>query len=291
MLGRFGGEWASAAEAELKARRRFSPSHGASRAMKALSRLETFTRLGFAARGLLYILIAYLAIVVGRNVGSTDVLRSMDEGGMSRVVLAFIALGLLAYGAWRCLEATMDLEGAGGGAKGAVTRLGHGLSGVAHVMMGFLAIGLVLGLVGAGGSGEGADKATGRVMSLPAGGFLLHLIGLGFILGGLAEAWSAYRLKFLKQLDTHVASRSWVRWVGRLGYIARGVVFILIGLLLWKAAGSHSPEQAGGVGEALGSLSRNNRLVVAAGLGFFGIFSLVQAAYRRITNPHLLNRF
>jgi hypothetical protein len=259
--------------------------------MNAVPRFETFTRLGFAARGVLYILIAYLAIAAGRNADSTDVLRSMAEGGASRLVLGLIALGLLAYGAWRCLEAAMDLEGAGPGAKGAATRLGHGMSGVAHGVMGLLAAGLALGVVGSdGGGGQGADKATGLVMTLPAGGLLLRLVAVGFILGGLAEGWSAYRLKFLEQLDPRAAARPWVRWVGRLGYIARGIVFILIGLLLWKAAGAHNPDQAGGVGEALGSLSGTHRIMVAGGLGFFGMFSLVQAVYRRITNPHVLHR-
>ena len=257
--------------------------------MNAVPRFETLTRLGFAARGVLYGLIAYLAIAAGRNAGSSDVLRSMADGGAGRLVLALIALGLLAYGAWRCLEAAQDLEGAGDGAKGAVVRLGHGLSGVVHVALGLLAAGLVFGLVGQGGS-DGADTATGWVMDLPAGDLLVRLLAAGFVLGGLAEGWAAYRLKFLKQLESRAAGRPWVKWVGRLGYIARGIVFILIGVLLWRAAGAHNPGEAGGVGEALGSLSGTSRSAVAAGLGLFGVFSLVQAVYRRITNPHVLRR-
>lgn len=259
--------------------------------MHAVPRFETFTRLGFAARGVLYLLIAYLAIAAGQNAGSADVLRSLAEGGASRVALAIIALGLFAYGAWRCLEAAMDLEGAGEGAKGAVTRVGHGMSGVAHVVLGLLAAALALGIVGSGaGGGEGSDKATGMLMNLPAGNVLLRLVALGFILGGMGEGWSAYRLKFLEQLEPRAAARPWVKWVGRLGYIARGVVFAMIGVLLWKAAGAHDPERAGGVGEALGALSGASRVLVAAGLGFFGAFSLVQAVYRRITNPQVLHR-
>lgn len=258
--------------------------------MDAVPKFETLTRLGFAARGVLYGLIAYLAIAAGRNAGSSDVLRSMADGGAGRLVLGLIALGLLAYGAWRCLEAAQDLEGAGDGAKGAMVRLGHALSGVVHIALGLLAGGLVFGLVGQGGGGDGADTAAGWVMDLPAGDILVRLLAVGFVLGGLAEAWAAYRLKFLEQLDGRAARRPWVKWVGRLGYIARGIVFILIGVLLWQAAGAHNPGQAGGVGEALGSLSGTSRSAVAAGLGLFGVFSLVQALYRRITNPHVLRR-
>jgi hypothetical protein len=258
--------------------------------MNAVPRFETFTRLGFAARGVLYLLVAYLPIAAGRNSGSSDVLRSMADGGASRLALVVIALGLLAYGAWRALEAALDLEGAGGGAKGVMVRLGHGLSGAVHVMLGLLAAGLALGLVGQGGGGEGTDKATGWMMDLPGGESLVRLLAAAFMVGGVLQAWSAWRLKFLKQLDSRAASQAWVKWTGRLGYIARGVVFVLIGLLLWRAAGAHNPEQAGGMGEALGTLSGNTRLLVAAGLGLFGVFSLVQAVYRRITNPQVLDR-
>jgi hypothetical protein len=258
--------------------------------MNAVPRLETFTRLGFAARGLLYVLIAYLAIAAGRTPGSSDVLRSMADGGASRLLLGLIALGLLAYGAWRCLEAWFDLDAAGSDGKGVLTRLGQALSGVIHVMLGLFAAGLALHLIGQGGGGEGADKATGFVMKLPGGELMVRLLAAGFVLGGLAHAWSAYRLKFLKQLDPAAARREWVKWSGRLGYLARGVVFVLIGVLLWRAAGAHNPEQAGGMGEALSSLSGTNRKLVAAGLGLFGVFSFVQAVYRRINDPQVLQR-
>jgi hypothetical protein len=257
--------------------------------MNSVPGLETFARLGFAARGLLYLLIAYLAVALGRNAGSADVLRTLAGNDGLRWVLGLMALGLLAFGAWRCLEAVLDLEGAGRGGKGALVRAGHGLSGVTHLALGLLAAGLALGVAGAGG-GDSAPKATAWVMSLPAGPVLVRLLALGFIVGGLAEGWSAYRLSFLKQLDARAAGEAWVKWIGRLGYIARGAVFIMIGVLLWRAASAYDPARAGGLGEALGAFSGWARALVALGLGLFGAFSLVQAAYRRITDPQVLAR-
>ncbi|RAK52514.1 DUF1206 domain-containing protein [Phenylobacterium deserti] len=257
--------------------------------MNAVVRFETFTRLGFAARGVLYLLIAYLAIRAGRDAGSSDVLRSLADGP-ARLLLGLIALGLLAYGAWRCLDAAEDLEGAGSGAKGAVSRLGHALSGGAHILLGLLAAGLAIGLVGQGGGGEGADRAAGFALDLPGGSLLLRLVAAAFVVGGFAQAWSAYKLEFLKQLDGRAAQRAWVKWSGRLGYAARGAVFVMIGLLLWRAASAQDPGAAGGVGEALGAFSGTVHVLVAAGLGLFGVFSLVQALYRRITNPQVVQR-
>lgn len=258
--------------------------------MTATSRLEAFTRLGFAARGLLYLAVAFLAIHTGRNTDSPGVLRSLAEDGVGRLILLVVALGLLGYGLWRSADAALDLEGEAEGAKGVARRLGSALSGVVHLGLALFAIALALGMGGGGGGGGGEDAATARLMNLPGGELLTRLLALGFIAGGLAQGWSAYRLKFLKQLDPGAADRAWVKWSGRLGYLARGVVFLLIGIFIWQAAASANPQQAGGADEALASLDGWHRIVVAVGLGLFGVFSIVQAIYRRITAPRVLDR-
>jgi hypothetical protein len=254
--------------------------------------METFTRLGFAARGLLYVMIGYLAIEAGRTTGSAGALRTLADSGPGRVALFVVALGLLAYGAWRCAEAATDLEGAGGGAKGAVKRGGHALSGLVHLGLGLLALALVFGMGGGGGAqgGGGESTATAWLLGLPGGQQLARLLAAAFVTGGLAQGWNAYKLGFLKQLDPQAARKAWVKWSGRIGYLARGVVFVLIGVLLWRAASSFDPGQAGGTGEALALLGGPSRFLVAAGLALFGVFSMVQAVYRRITDPQVLAR-
>lgn len=254
---------------------------------------ETFTRIGFAARGVLYLLIGYLAIEAGRATSSRGVLQSLADGGLSQVALFLIGLGLLAYGAWRLMDGILGLEGARDGVKGGAVRLGHGLSGVTHILLGVVALALTFGVGlpgGGGGDGQGAESASAWVLGLPGGGLILRAVAVGFMAGGLAQGWSAYRLQFLKHLEPRAANRDWVKWSGRLGYLARGVVFIMVGVLLWQAASTANPQQAGGTGEALGSLSGWVQAAVAVGLGLFGVFSLVQAVYRRIRDPHVLER-
>jgi hypothetical protein len=258
--------------------------------MNRLTNLETFTRLGFAARGVLYILVGYLAISAGRELSSSGVLRHLADGGFSQLLLGIMALGLLAYGAWRIAEAALDLEGHGGKAKGVVARGGHALSGATHLLLGLLALGLALGLMKAGGGQDGAQTATAWVLGLPGGEMILRLIALGFIAGGLAQIYSAYRLDFLKQLDGRACRLEAVKWSGRLGYAARGIVFAIVGVFLWRAGAAHDPGQVAGTGEALASLSGWQHLLVAVGLFLFGVFSLVQAVYRRITNPDVVAR-
>lgn len=257
--------------------------------MGSIARFETLTRIGFAARGLTYILIGWLALRVGQAAGPADALRTLADDGSGRLVLALAAVGLFAYGAWRLLEAALDLEGAGDDAKGAAVRAGHGLSGAAHLFLGFTALELALGTAAGGGDGETARAATSWVLALPAGSILVRVVAVVLLLAGLFQIVEAVQLRFLKQLERGAAAKPWVRWTGRLGYLARGAVFVLVGWSFWRAS-SEGAAAAGGTGDALGTLSGTAQAVVAGGLLMFGVFSLVQAAYRRITDPQVAER-
>ena len=105
---------------------------------------------------------------------------------------------------------------------------------------------------------------------------------------GLAQFRKAWTLKFLRHLEPRAANRNWAAWLGRLGFAARGIVFCLTAWLFLDAAEAHSSAAAGGLDEALGSLPRSLQVAVAAGLILFGLFSLVEARFRRIAAPPTL---
>jgi hypothetical protein len=79
-------------------------------------------------------------------------------------------------------------------------------------------------------------------------------------------------------------------WLGRAGYAARGVVFVIIGWSLLQAGLSDSAAAAGGMEQALASLSGTLLTVVALGLLLFGLFSFIEARYRRINDPNVAAR-
>lgn len=257
--------------------------------MDSIARFETLTRLGFAARGLTYILIGWLAIEAGRAAGAADALATLADGP-GRLLLGLISVGLFAYGAWKLAEAALDLEGAGGDAKGGAKRVAHVLSGVVHLLLALTALELAIGAPTADGDGATARTATSWLLDLPGGSLIVRLVALALLGAGAYQVVQAVRLRFLKQLEPRAAAQAWVKWAGRIGYLARGVVFVLIALMLWRAGAAESAAAAGGTGDALAALSGTTRTVVAGGLALFGVFSLVQAIYRRITNPQVLDR-
>lgn len=257
--------------------------------MDPIARFETLTRIGFAARGLTYILIGWLALEAGRAAGATEALATLS-GGPGRLLLWLVAAGLFAYGAWRLIAAALDLEGSGSGAKGAAVRVGHAASGAAHLLLAYTALELAMGSPSGGGDGETARAGTSWLLGLPAGGLLVRLIAALLIAVGLYQMVKAVRLHFLRQLDARAAAQPWVKWVGRLGYIARGVVFVVVGWRLWRAGSAGAAAAAGGTGDALATMPATLQALVAGGLVLFGIFSLVQAVYRRIADPDVVER-
>jgi hypothetical protein len=256
--------------------------------MSSASRLETLTRAGFAARGVMYGLIGFLALKSGRTEDGAGVLEYL-AGGSGRLLVGLMALGFFGYALWRFSEALADTEGHGSDAKGMVVRTGGVVSGLVHLGLGIFAVTL------AGGSGGGGSEGSSRegaatALSLPGGETLLLAVSAALAATGLYQLIKAAKGDFLRYLDPQAARREWVGWLGRGGYAARGVVFLVMAWFLFQAGRESSASEAAGMGEALGSLPPTLQLLVAAGLFLFGLFSFVEARHRRINDPSVLER-
>jgi len=99
------------------------------------------------------------------------------------------------------------------------------------------------------------------------------------------EGWSKKFLRYFGALPAHL--RRSVVELGRVGTVARGVVFAVAGFLVVVAAWTASPSRAGGVDEAFKTLlgqPYGRFLVLALGLGLmiFGVYGLAEAAWRRV---------
>ena len=257
--------------------------------MSSASRLETLTRAGFAARGIMYGLIGFLALKSGRTEDGAGVLEYL-AGGSGRLLVGLMALGFFGYALWRFSEALADTEGHGSGAKGMVVRAGGVVSGLVHLGLGIFAANLASGSGSGGGSGGSSREGAATALSLPGGETLLVAVAAALAATGLYQLIKAAKGDFLRYLDPEAARREWVGWLGRGGYAARGVVFLVMAWFLFQAGRESSASEAAGMGEALGSLPPTLQLLVAAGLFLFGLFSFVEARHRRINDPSVLER-
>lgn len=255
--------------------------------MPTAKAIELLTRVGFAARGIMYILIGYLALRLGRTEDGAGALEWMSSGG-GRFVLIAMAIGFLAYAVWRLSEAAIDSEGRGNDAKGIAVRLGGAVSGVIHLSLAWLAV--RLGMFGTAQRGDTAEQGASTALALPGGEAALVLAAIVLLATGAVQLVKAIKLGFLDYIDPAVAQKPWIAWLGRAGYLARGTVFGVIAISLWQASRQSRAAAAGGMDKAMDMMPADLQVLVAAGLLMFGIFSLVEARFRRITDPQVLNR-
>jgi hypothetical protein len=153
--------------------------------MNASSRLTSLTRIGFATRGLLYIVIAILILRTGRAEDPSGALEYLGRGG-GQLLLGVMAAGLVAYGIWRLADAAFDIERHGSDRKGWLERAGAGVSGIVHLFLAWQAVRLMRGAALSGGDGtqQGAEMA----LQLP-GGWALVMVGAVVLFGLVRSSW------------------------------------------------------------------------------------------------------
>jgi hypothetical protein len=257
--------------------------------MNELIRIEWLARLGFAARGVMYLLIGWIAVRTGSSADGQAALDWLASGG-GKLVLGLMALGFAGYAVWRLADAAVDSEGHGSDAKGWAIRSGGLGSGLVHLALALYAFRLAMAGDGGSSGDAAAREGASTAMGMPGGDAILLVAAIVLAATGLYQFVKGVKLRFLRQMDPAVARQPWLAWAGRVGYMARGVTFLAIGWLLLKVWQSGNAGMAGGIEGALDALPRGLFLPVAIGLGLFGLFSLVEARYRRITDPHIIAR-
>jgi Domain of Unknown Function (DUF1206) len=247
------------------------------------------TRVGFAARGLLYLIVGYLALKLGRAEDASGAMEWLGgkTGGM---VLGALAFGFAAYGVWRVTDAVFDTQGKGKELKGVIGRLAGALSGFIHLGLAYSAVKLALGGGSGGDSSDSAESGAATAMSLPGGDIILFAAAAILAVAGVAQLGIALRRRFCRHLAPEAQRRWWVVAAGVGGHSARGVIFLAAAWLVLNAGLHHEAEEAGALGDALLSLPDALRAAVAVGLCLFGAYSLIEARYRVLPDPNLKHR-
>jgi len=253
--------------------------------------VERAARLGLAARGLVYALIGVLALQVafgqhGKETDRQGALSAIAAKPFGAVVLWLMALGFLGIVGWRLVEAITGPAGAEDRKKALGKRALSAFKALLYLSFAVSAVHTATGSSG----GKGAVGWTAQIMKVTGGRFLIGLVGLALIVAGAVTAWQGWKTDFEKHLDTARMSsqlRRAVETLGRVGYIARGIVFALAGVFVIQAAVRFDPKKADGLDLALKSLASTPvgpvlLVLVALGLIAFGAYSCAEARFRRL---------
>jgi hypothetical protein len=245
------------------------------------SRFQLLTRLGFAARGLLYIVIALLVIGTGRTEDLTGALEYLNRGA-GKLLLIALAAGMAVYGLWRLSDAALGTEHAGTDWNALGKRAAAGLIGAIYLYLSYKAVSVLQ--AGRAGTMD-AQAQPDTVLDFPGGHVVLALAALVLVLAGVNQLYKAGTCSFMNRLREGAGGQAWIKWMGRLGYTSRGVIFLVVAYLIGRAAADRRSNEAGGLEQALDLLRGPFLIPVAAGLLLFGLFSLVEARFRRIHRP------
>jgi hypothetical protein len=262
--------------------------------MSAQRGLVLLARGGYAARGVVYLIIGLFAVLAAQGSSqpadshsSLEALLSQPFGG---VLVGVVIVGLLAFAAWRVLQATRDVDHHGREFKGLGIRGGLLVGGFTYGALAFFALGLLVsGLKSSGGSSDGgqAKDLLAAILSWDHSNLLVYVVALVPLGLGIVHIIKGYKASFEKYFEADEDVMKYVRPVSRFGLIARGVAFIEIAVLLAVSGSSYQAMHPPGMKDALNGLQDLPAgglvlLIVALGLIAFSVYSFAQAAWRRI---------
>ncbi len=251
--------------------------------------LDHAVRLGLVAYGLVYLIVAWLALQLafGEQEGSASsdgALHQLARQPFGLVLIWGVAIGMFLLVVWRLLEAAFGHREEDGG-----TRLRKRLMSAGKaVLYGSLAVSALKIAIGAGSSKKGgSDSTTAKLMDLTGGRFLVGLVGLaivGYAASLVYRAWTeSFREHLTSEGKSGDAGTAYI-WFGKAGYVAKGIAFALVGLLFGYAAWTHEAQKSGGLDQALHQVLQQPfgqvlLVAMAAGIACYGLFCFVRARH------------
>ena len=250
-----------------------------------------FGRMGFAAQGTCFAIIAVLALELafgghGKLTDPRGAFAVLAAGSWTRVLLVLLVIGFAAYSLWRLSQALFDRGGMGSGPGGLGRRaiqLGQ------SVLYGLLSGSALRVLLGSHGQGSPRRAAAG-ILGWPGGPELVGAIGVFMAVVAAVNVYWGMSGRFRESLRLREAGpdvRKVLMLVGRIGFVSLGVVLALIAWFLLKAAFDFNAGNVVSLGGALSHLARADYGTwllgaSAAGLLAYGTFGLLQARYHRV---------
>jgi hypothetical protein len=254
---------------------------------------ETLGRVGLVGKGVLYAVIGLLAIQLAlgdaADTSQSGAIEWIGSQPFGKFLLVALTVALFALAAWRFLDAVTGDPVEGSEAK---DRVKYAVQGVVYLALAVVALSATIANWNgsstssqSGGDSQSQQQATAVVLDWPAGRWLVAAVGLaviGFALHQVKE--HVLDQAFAERLS--VGEDHWITTFGRAGYLARSIIWVMVGWFFIQAGLTYDASEAEGLSAALQTLAgegwgRFLLWLVAVGLLAFGLFTIAEAKYRR----------
>ena len=251
---------------------------------------EKFFRFGLICKGVVYCITGVLATLAAIGFGGSKASKSkifalIYEQPFGLILISAVAAGLFGYATFRFFQCFRDTEHKGSSAKGLASRAGFGVSGLIYLSLGVYAT--KLAVTGSAGSGESRQFMVSKILGMSGGEWVIGIIGLIIIGNGVYQIYRGVTGQFMKKIELWKTElRDLVKKAGIIGYIARGIMLLVVGYLLWHAGMTSNPREAKGTDGAFTFLENKFgsllMMFIAIGLVGYGVFMFVKARFQRI---------
>ena len=266
----------------------------AARKAEANPALRVMARAGYAANGIVHILIGVIVLVIaagGR--GESDqsgALKAVAGAPFGFVALWVLAVALVALGVWHVFDGILAADFRGD-LTGEARKWGRRASEWGQALI-FIALGVLAASVALGArpnAEHATEDASRTALSLPGGAVVLAVVGLGIGAGGVAFVVMGVRRSYHNRLDMPGgAMRRVVDVLGVVGFVGKGIALVFVGVLLVIAVFAADPGVAGGLdGAVSAALHVPGGVFIASFIGgaliAYGVFCLLRARYARLS--------
>jgi hypothetical protein len=258
-------------------------------------------RIGWVSKGIVYGLVGFLALTIALGdrsevspddeASQTGAITRIAQASYGTAVLVVVASGLVVYAIWRIITVMLPAKN---DAHTWVTRIGYAVSAIVYLALAWTASSYVRDTqsseAGAVSEESRVDAATREVMSHTGGQWLVGLVGIVILAVGAYFFVRAVRRPFEDQLiggGVGPFEHRHIVVMGRIGWIGRSLMMLLIGFFLVRAAWRSDASEATGLDGALRRAVENpvgTGLVAAVGIGLivYGAYCVISAPRRRL---------
>jgi hypothetical protein len=248
--------------------------------------LDGAIRFGMVVYGVVHLIVAWLAVQLalgqgGKQASQKGAMQTLAKEPAGTLLLWLVAVGMFALVVWRVIEMVVGHQEYDGGKRWRK----RATSGFKAIVYGYLGVTALRFAVGAS-SGKSTNY-TAKLMDQTYGRWIVGGIGAAIVLYGVSYARRGWTEKFMENLDARGTlgdAGTAYRWVGKVGYIAKGVAFCVVGGLFVTAAYTHEAKKSGGLDDALHKVLQQPfgpflLVLIAAGIACYGLFCFARARH------------